>query len=181
MSELVIANQHKVRSWATIEEEGFSVRVPLGRSYEGREPGPDRRPIDVCLERNVDLVSGLIVEISIMSDGAVRWMETKSSGSNDASHANRYWHFSRGGDVPENPPTPAQRRVLAEIWSLKGRAPFGLGSLGSPVCQWAFRGYTPQSLAAELGEPAPVLNGAEHHERDTSIDRSPWQKGDNQP
>jgi len=147
MTHLPISNLDKVRRWLTISDDLGAAKVPLGNSFENREGGC----LDVCIKRSVDLDAGLAVEISIRTDGTVRWMATKP----DNQDANPYWRFSRGN--PDRPATAAQRRVLALIW-LGQMVPFGLGGLSAPVCCWAFANSTPMSLAQEFGVDCPPLN-----------------------
>lgn len=166
-----ILNASNLHSWITVEVPHWPpVRVPLGTDWSvGREGAC----LDICLSRAVDLATGLAIEISITTDGTVRWMRTTPE------KAGLYWHFSREltGQSPARPPTSAQRRVLAEIW-LGMHEPFGLSGLGAPVCEWAFAGTTPDALAAEFGRPTPALNGLEIHAAEPIVDRTPYHKGD---
>ncbi len=115
------------------------VTVSLGVNYNVTREGAC---MDVHLERALAIDCPLKLTILIRTDGTIaEW-----SAVFDPARANTYWHFA--SDPTQAAPTPAQLKTLAGIYF--GRIkPFGVtGTIGKPVCVWAFRAMTLEQLEA---------------------------------
>jgi hypothetical protein len=66
--------------------------------------------------------------------------------------------FGRVNDaMPESQPTEAQRNFLARLWLKQDRTEtFGLG-LNDAVCNWAFKGMTPDEVNEKYGDCSPLF------------------------